>query len=657
MPDAMTSILEPLRHMPPAGYLTLVVGVSVVCQWVAWRVRIPSILLLLVVGFGIGQLADPEAIFGHDVLFDGIRLTVGVILFEGSMSLRIRDVRDLARPVWRLCSVTVLLAWAMIAVTAALLGYQPQTALLIGAILVVTGPTVIAPILRSLRPTKRIASLLRWEGIIVDPIGTVLALLVFQAIVAGEASTAFPAVLTALGKTVVVAFGIGVLLGALLELMIRARAVPDFLQGVTFLAAAITALIVSDAIQPESGLLTVTVLGIYLGNRPKLHLEHVAEFTEHLQILFVGALFIVLAGRVTPDQLVDVAPKALILLVVLVLVVRPVSVNLGLLGTRVGPKERTLMACMAPRGVVAAAVTSIFAIGLGQTAKELMARADRASGADRHATVERAHELTRLAHEASSMVPLVFIVIIGTVAIYGISVGTIAERLGLASASPQGVMFVGVNTWVVETAQLLRGLGIPVLIVARNHETLAGARRAGLETLTANILSEYAVKDMDLAGLGYFVACTPEDETNATAAREFSKIFGRAHTYQLHRDGRSVDTGDVRHDTAGHLSGRFAFLPALSRADLDRRMYGRNVVARVDLSKTCTLADLRDHCGEDLVLLFVQRSAGSIEVVGRGARLPQESGTVIVMAPKDCLEQFESVWAAVPGHGLPVHHS
>ncbi len=654
MPDAMTSIVSPLEHMPPAAYLALVVAVSVVCQWFAWRVRIPSILLLLVVGFGIGQVVDPEAIFGHDVLFDGISLTVGVILFEGSMSLRIRDLRDLKRPVWRLCSATVLLAWVMIAVTAALLGYQIQTALLIGAILVVTGPTVIAPILRSLRPTKRIASLLRWEGIIVDPIGTVLALLVFQAIVAGEASTAFSAVLIALGKTVVIAFGIGVALGALLELMIRARAVPDFLQGVTFLAAAITALVVSNELQPESGLLTVTILGIYLGNRPRLHLEHVAEFTEHLQILFVGALFIVLGGRVTPAQLVDVAPTALVMVLVLVLVVRPVSVGLGLLGTRVTRKERTLLACMAPRGVVAAAVTSIFAIGLGQTAKRLTAEAHHISGADRHDTVERAHELARLAAEASSMVPLVFIVIIGTVAIYGISIGSVAERLGLASASPQGVMFVGVNTWVVETALLLRKLGISVLLVARNHETLAGARRAGLETRTANILSEYAVNDMDLAGLGSFVACTPEDETNATAAREFSKVFGRAHTYQLHRDGRTAGTGDERADTAGHLSGRFAFEPALSRADLDRRMFAGHAVASIALSGECTLQDVRRTCGDDLVILFLQRSPGNVEVVGRQTKLPQESGTIIVMARKADLALLDSARVAVRGHGIPV---
>jgi NhaP-type Na+/H+ or K+/H+ antiporter len=633
MPAVLMSALDALSHLGPAGYVTVVIAVSVLCQWLAWRVGLPSILLLLVVGFGLGQVVGAEDVLGHALLFDAVRLTVGIILFEGSLSLRIKQLQGLGRPVRRLCSVTVLLAWAMIATTAWLLGFDARVALLIGAILVVTGPTVINPILRSLRPTRRVSSLLRWEGIVVDPIGAVLALLVFQGILADQAGHALPAVLLVLGKTLLVGFGIGLGLGVALEAVMRRRAIPDFLHGVAFLAAAVSALVVSDALQPESGLLTVTVLGIFLGNRPALHLEHVAEFKEHLQILFVGALFVVLAGRVTPEQLRQVAPTALLFVAVLVIVVRPVSVLLGLLGTRVTRRERTLLACMAPRGVVAAAVTSIFALGFGEAADTLAERAARATAPSQQLLSARAVELDRLAQQASSMVPLVFIVIVCTVAIYGIGINRLAERLGLASANPQGVLFVGVNRWVVDTATLLQDVGVPTLVVARNYASLAGARERGLRTVTANILSEYAMKDMDLAGIGSFIACTPEDEVNATAARELVRVFGRANTYQLHRDGATSGTGNELRDTAGHLSARYAFTPPLSRAEMDDRMAEGACVERIDLSDERTLQDVRRDYGGDVVVLFVQRSPGTIEVAHPDTKLPTDTGTLIAMVP------------------------
>jgi len=628
---ALNPILDALRTMGPGAYLALVIGVSVACQWIAWRLKIPSILLLLVVGFGIGQLVRAEDVFGRDVLFDGVGILVGVILFEGSMGLRLQQVRGLGRPVRRLTTVTVGIAWVLITAAAFLLGFDIRVALLIGAILVVTGPTVINPILRSLRPTIRVASLLRWEGIVVDPIGAVLALLVFQAVSAGEAETAFANVVISLSRTVLVAVGIALALGILLEVLMRRRAVPDFLHGVVFLAAAIGALELSNALQSESGLLTVTLLGIYLGNRPKLQLEQVAEFSEHLQVLFVGALFIVLAGRVTPAQLIDVLPTALLFLAALVLVVRPVSVLLGLAGTTTSWKERALLVGMAPRGVVAAAVTSIFALGFGQAAAALADRAASAVGDQRTALMAQSADMAGLATQAERMVPLVFVVIVCTVALYGLGVNRFAERLGLASANPQGVLFVGVQPWVVDAGVLLRNMGIPVLVVARNRATLAPARRSGLSTVTANILSEFAVKDLDVSGLGYFIATTPEDEVNATAARQFARIFGGANTYQLQRDENTNGSSSERESIARHLTARYAFAPWVSRAGIAERLAAGMVVARVDLGPEFTLEDFYERYSADAVVMFVQRSAGTVEVANNSTKLPADSGTLIAL--------------------------
>lgn len=630
-PHSGSAMLAALGAMTPGAYLALVVAVSVACQWIAWRLKMPSILLLLIVGFGIGQVVRAEDVLGRQILFDGVGILVGVILFEGSMGLRLKQVRGLGKPVRRLTSLTVLVAWTLITVAAWALGFDIRVALLIGAILVVTGPTVINPILRSLRPTRRVASLLRWEGIVVDPIGAVLALLVFQAVTAGETAAAVTSVISALARTLVIAGAVAFIVGVALEAVMRRRAIPDFLHGVVFLAAAVGSLELSNALQSQSGLLTITLLGIYLGNRPRLHLEHVAEFSEHLQVLFVGALFIVLAGRVTPVQLVGVLPTALVFLAALVVVVRPVSVLIGLAGTRVSWRERTLLIGMAPRGVVAAAVTSIFALGFGQASDALSARAAGAVGPDREALLGRSHDLAALATQAATMVPLVFVVIVCTVALYGLGVGRLAERLGLASANPQGVLFAGVQDWVVDAAVLLRELGIPVLIVARNSATLAPARRAGLATVTANILSEFAVKDLDLSGLGYFIACTPEDEVNATAARQFARVFGGANTYQLRRGDYATGTEDGRREIARHLTARYAFSPWVSRADLADRLDAGMVVSRIDLAPEFTMEDFHERYGEDAVVMFVQRSAGTVEVANRSMRLPTDSGTVIAM--------------------------
>ncbi|MFT3898935.1 MAG: cation:proton antiporter [Gordonia sp. (in: high G+C Gram-positive bacteria)] len=403
-----------LSDLDVATYIAAVIVVGVLCQVLAWRLRLPSILLLLLVGFGMGRLVTADDVFGRDVLFGGVTIAVGIILFEGALSLRIADARELGRPILRLVTVTVVLAWILITAAALLVGVGPGLALLIGALLVVTGPTVIAPIMRSLRPTKRVGLLLQWESIIVDPIGAVLAVLVFRTVVAGEGRFSVPALITGLAWTALIAVAVALPVGLLLEVGLRRRWIPEHLQGVAALAAGVGVLVTADHFQPDSGLAAITVLGVWLANRPHLELDHIRTFKEHLQVLLVGGLFILLAGRVTPDQLVAVWREALVFVAVLIVVVRPVSVFAGLWRTTVTPAEKRLLAGMAPRGIVAAAVISSFALELEQAAQQ-----------------QHSARLGELAAEANTLVPLVFIVIVVTVAVYGLGVGRLARRLGL----------------------------------------------------------------------------------------------------------------------------------------------------------------------------------------------------------------------------------
>lgn len=621
--------------MPVAPYLALVLALGAACQLVAYRAKVPSILLLLVVGFGLGQVVSPEEVLGREVLFAGVSISVGIILFEGSLSLRFRDLRGLGRAVVRLCTVTVAIAWVLITASGIVSGISWQLSLLIGALLVVTGPTVIGPIVRQLRPTRRVSSMLRWEGIVVDPVGAALAVLVFQAVIVSGPEPAVGPALFTLGRLVLISTALMLLFGVTLEVAMRKHLIPDFLDGVVFLAAAVGALVVSNLLQPESGLLTVTMLGIYLGNRRQLRLEHVREFKEHLQVLIVGALFVLLGGRITPAEVVAVAPTAAIFVTLLILVVRPASVWLSLIGTPATRKERTLLAFMAPRGIVAAAVTSIFALELEHAAEQATLEARRTDATPQEALrlEAEAERLTALVTDAADLVPLVFVTIVVTVAVYGLGVGRLAERLGLATTTPNGVLFAGAPSWARQAAGVLQGLGIPTLLVSLAPAEVSQSRMSGLRVERTHILSEYAVEEMELAGIGSLVAATFDDMTNSTAAREFAHTLGSQNTFQLNRqgepEGAPATAGGAKQRTASKLTAHVAFDPPLSAPELEQKVREGMSVRKTRLTEQHTLSDFRAR-QPDAVLLFVVRE-DKATVVSAGSTLPETDATLVAL--------------------------
>lgn len=609
-------------------YLALVLALAVGAQWLGWRLRLPSLLFLLVAGFALGQWMTPDEVLGRELLFAGVNLSVAVILFEGALSLRLREVRDLGKPIVRLCTVTVALAWGLMTVTAMLLGFDARVALLVGAILVVTGPTVINPILRQLRPTRRVGGLLRWEGIIVDPIGAILAVLVYQGVTSIQGASLGRGLLVLLW-TVVLSVLIAVPVGWVMTVMLRRHLIPDFLQGVIFVAVACTTLVGANAVQQESGLLAVTVLGIFLANQKDIELDQVIEFKEHLQVLLVGALFVMLAGRVTPAQLLDVAPVGLVFVAVIVLVVRPVSVLVGLAGTETTRQERTLMSFMAPRGIVAASITSIFALEFSEAAHSIREQSQAIASSDPQrskALASFAETVAGLSGQVERMVPLVFLVIVCTVAIYGLGIGRLAERLGLASASPRGVMFAGAPVWVVDAAKALRDLEVPTLIVTRRSYDLYSARKAGLRCEAADFLSEYAVGEMDLAGISSMIACTSDDNTNSIASVHYRRALGRANVYQLQRSDEG-DEQDSTTGTAATFKARAAFCKPTTPAGMDKLWRKGARVRRATLSEGLTWERFRE-LAPDAVVMFLVRSSAT--VVATADMSEPKDGDVVV---------------------------
>ena len=401
-----------MTEVPLLG-LASIVALGIGAQWLAMRLGIPSILCLLVVGLLAGPVAgliDPDALLG-DVLSPLVSLLVAVILFEGGLNLRVSEVRGVRKVVRRLISVGVLLTWVLTSIAAYfLLGLSAQLSALLGAILVVSGPTVVLPLLKHARPTERVNSVLKWEGILVDPIGAILAVLVFQGILAANSGEETGSLLVGFGLTFLAGLLLGAVGGGFLFLVLIRGWVPESLRNGVTLAVVLVTFAVSDLIRAESGLLAVTLMGIALANQQKVSVEGIVEFKEELRDLFLAILFIVLSARLGLEELTSVATLGtLVFVLALVLVVRPVAVLVSTFRSDLPGRERAFLSWMAPRGIVAASVASVFGLELADAG---------ISGAE-------------------ALTPLAFLVILATVAVYGLTTAPVARRLGVAKEMAQ----------------------------------------------------------------------------------------------------------------------------------------------------------------------------------------------------------------------------
>ncbi|UCC73594.1 MAG: sodium:proton antiporter [Gemmatimonadota bacterium] len=513
--------------------LASIVTLGIAAEWIAWRVHLPSILVLLVFGFVAGPATgflDPDAMLG-ELLFPIVSISVAVILFEGGMSLRLRELRQIGRVVRNLVSVGALLSWVLGAAAARyVLGLDLAPAVLLGAILVVTGPTVIVPLLRHVRPVPHVASTLKWEGILIDPIGAVLAVLVFEAVLAGEVEAATAAALRGLLTTVAIGGALAAFCSGLLVLLIDRQWVPDFLQSPLVLTVVVAAFALSNTLQPESGLLTATLMGVAIANQKVVDVKHILEFKENLRVLLISGLFILLAARLHLHDLRQIGVPELAFLAVLIFIVRPAVVGISALGSEFSWRERALISWVAPRGIVAAAVSAIFAIELAEAGY---------GGADR-------------------LVVITFMVIIGTVTIYGLSATPVARWLDVAQPDPQGVLIVGAHPWARAIARELKDEGLPVRLVDTNYTNIAEARMEGLAVYYGSALTEGTLDNIDLAGIGRLLAFTSNDEVNSLTALHFSEVFGRDSVYQLPPEQLETTSKQVM---SRRLRGRFLFAP------------------------------------------------------------------------------------------------
>lgn len=538
-------------EISPLLYLTLILAVGVLAQWLAWKFKLPSILLLLIFGFALGQLTGVKIddylapADGHfNPLLSAVGLFVAIILFEGGLTLKVSELRVSGLPVLRLCTIAVALSLgATTFFMWKVLGYDVRLAALTGAILTVTGPTVIAPLLRHVNPTRKMASIVKWEGIVVDPIGAILGVLVFKAALTAGSDDVWMQMGMVLGKLLLVGLVGGFVLGKIVEFLLHKHLIPDYLQPVFLLAVVAVAFTGSNYFEKEAGLLTVTVLGMTLANQRKVSVKHILEFKENLRTLIISSLFIVLSGRISPADLNGALGKGIALLAFLILIGRPLSVWGSLIGSKVTNfKEITFLAFLAPRGIVAAAVASIFALEFEAAAATGQYFGDQASV---------------ISSQSKEITALVFLIVIGTVAVYGLAAAPLARKLGLAAKNPTGILFAGADEWARLAAKTLHDDGHRVMLLDTNFDNVSAARMLGLEAHRANILSEFAEEELDFNGLGSLVAGTPNDEVNSIATQRFIHQFGRAGVWQIATHER--DTHHHKTSAASDVRSQICF--------------------------------------------------------------------------------------------------
>ncbi len=543
--------------------LVLIAVLGAAAQWLSWRLRIPAILLLLLAGVLVGPtfgVLDPDALLGN-LLLPVVSLSVALILFEGGLSLELDEIQKLKGTLISLVSIGAIVSWFVGAAGAHFVLQMPwNLSLLLGAILTVTGPTVIGPILRQVRPRGPTATILKWEGIVIDPVGAMLALLVFNVLIAQSKGEAVLSTIQAIVLTLFLGGAGGFILARLLHHALRRHWIPEYLQNPFVLASVVGAFVCSNAIQEESGLLTVTVMGAVLANQKTVVLRHIIEFKENLRVLLISSIFILLAARVDLEALEALGWRAVAFLGILVILGRPLSILISTWKSAgVSWQDRAFLMWMAPRGVVAAAVSSVFALEL------------------HHAGIDG----------ADLLVSVSFAVIVGTVTLYGLTANLVAKKLGVAGGKDNGLLLVGAQDWVRKLAHVLQTQGIAVLLVDSNRQRIQKAKLDGLPAYHGDILSEIVHEDLSLSGLGHMLALTQSSEVNRLAALHFSEVFGKSSVYRL----SAMTLKQHDHEVAVQGSyGRILF---------DRDMGQAYIAARVASGATFKATPLSEEFGFD----------------------------------------------------------
>ena len=590
--------------------LVLVVSLGVIAQWVAWRLRLPAIVLFLIAGVIVGPVfgwVRPSVDLG-DVYRPVVSLCVAVILFEGGLTLRLHEFKEAASGVKRLVSIGAIFAFGLGSLAAKGIGdLDWPVALVFGAIMVVTGPTVIIPLLRQARLNRRTASYLKWEGIINDPIGALAAVLIFQFFVYSGGGDPLDSVLISLGIGSVAAVLIGGGAALLIGWAFRNAYVPEYLKAPVMLAGVLVVFAASNMVQHEAGLLAVTLMGMVLGNLELPNFEEMRRFKEYITILLVSSVFVLLTADLDPVTISHLDWHAIALVASMLIIVRPLAILLATIGADMKWNERLLLSWIAPRGIVAAAVAGLFGPEMLDAGYE----------------------------DAELLLPLVFAMVLSTVTLHGFTISWLAKRLDLATPD-DGVLIVGASPWTTELAESLsKELNLSVLLVDSSWHRLREARLAGVNVIYGEILSDELQLSLQLNGVNVVLAATSNDAYNALVCRNFAGRLEHDRVFQLPMYAPDEGNRQKSKAVARPFTGSPAFADNAQYEELWRRHFQNWKFYKTKITDAFTYDDFLADLPDESICIGVVREGKRLTFHAPHAPIKPKAGeTVVYYAPK-----------------------
>ncbi len=503
--------------------LAAIVILGIIAQWVAWRLKLPAILPLILIGLLVGPIAtmytedgqkliEPiwngvQGLFPGESLYYFVSLAIGIILFEGGLTLRRGDIANIGPVITKLITVGSTVTFFCAGIAAHFLfDLSWQISFLFSALIIVTGPTVITPILRNIPLKKDVSAVLRWEGILIDPLGALVAVLVFEFISVGEGHSYTMTAFMEFGKILLFGFAFGFTFAHALMFSIKKKFIPHYLMNVVSLSVVLLVFVVSDAFAHESGLLAVVVMGMVMGNSNLPNLKELLYFKESLSVLLVSILFVLLAANINLADLELIYNwNTVILFVIIVFLIRPLGVFLSTWGSKLKWNEKIFISWVGPRGIVAAGIASLFGSKLLRNGEP----------------------------GAEYITPLVFMIVLGTVLLNATTARLFAKMVGVFLTKSEGILILGASKASRLIADYIHRNNRHVVLIDNNQNNVAKAKKLGLEALTANIYSDTLTDNIELNDIGYLMALTGNSDINEYAIEKFKKQFGENGAFRL----------------------------------------------------------------------------------------------------------------------------
>lgn len=576
-----------------------IIILGIIAQWMAWRLKLPAILPLILIGLLVGpfstlftddgtKIIEPiwngkKGLFPGDGLYYFVSLAISIILFEGGLTLKRSEIRNVGPVITKLITIGSLVTFFGAGLAAHyIFGLSWQISFLFSALIIVTGPTVITPILRNIPLKKDVSAVLKWEGILIDPIGALAAVLVFEFISVGESVGYTQTALIEFGKILLFGTTFGFTFAHGLAFAIKKKLIPHYLLNVVSLSVVLLVFVESDVFAHESGLLAVVVMGMVMGNMNLPNIKELLYFKESLSVLLISILFILLAANINLSDLELIYNwETLYIFLIIVFVIRPLGVFISTAGSTLKFNEKLFISWVGPRGIVAAGIASLFGSKL----------------------------LTRNEPGAEYITPLVFVIVLGTVLLNATTARVFAKVAGVFLKNSQGILIVGASRLSRIIGEYLHKHNRHVVLIDNNATNIEKAKKLGLEAFDANIYSDALSDNIELNDVGYLMSLTGNPDINEFAIDKFGDQFGENGAFRL------INSQEMNDPQNNPKEGLFSHTDDFIKLMETTKKYPS--IHEIDLKDRAHYEQLIEmtNADDDIIPIFLKAPDGDLKII------------------------------------------